>query len=400
MLILALILSFALILFLVHKKINLGFSTMAGALLLALMSGLSVGETARIFIMALLERATIELAVDVFLIVVFSKMMEDYGVLAKMVDSLEKLFGSAKVMLFIIPSLLSTFTVTGAAIVAAPVIDNLGEKAGLSKARRAAINLYIRHAWYFFLPISISLLYAAYVANIPISKIIIAQLPVTLATLLAGYLVYIRPIKTNGMGIQPERSLQVIRNVLLYASPLLLCIVLVFWIPLYAALVITSILTYFLKDNDKKLFDVLLKGPNKSYNLIIAVAGVMIFKHVIQNIPQMETLMQQVTGLGIPLWLTAVILASALGFVSGNSQLPPAMLYPLLFSLIPPEQTVAYAMLIYTTGFTLYYISPIHLCQALTNEYFEVSLPELYREYYITVPVMFFSGIITYFLLI
>lgn len=399
MLVISLILTFVLILYLVNKNINLGFSTMAGAVLLAILTGLSLERTAAIIFNALIDNATVELVIDVFLIVVLSKMMQDYGVLHKMVENLELFFGSPKVLLFVIPSLLSTFTATGSAIVAAPVIDSLGERTGISKARRAAINLYIRHAWYFVLPLSVALLNAAYIADIRIFDLIKVQLPATVVCLAAAYFVYIAPIKTKAAESESVRTRDIIGKILLYSSPLLFCIVLVIWVPFYIALLIACFVTFLIKNNKKNLYDVLIRGQIKGYNLIYAVAGIMVFKDVIQNIPDMRILMQNIIGIGIPVWLAGILLAVILAFISGSPQIVTAMLYPILLPLVPANETVVTAMLIYITGFTSYFISPIHLCQALTNEFFKVSLKELYREYYITVPVMFFSGVVLYFII-
>lgn len=398
MLIISIAVSFGLILYLVQKKINLGFATMGGGILLALLAGVPPVKTAKIFFFALIDRGTVELMVCVFLIIVLSKMMQEYGVLDKMVDYLENVFGNPKHLLFIIPCLLSTFTAAGSAIVAAPVIDTLGERTKISKAKRAAINLYIRHAWYFVLPLSVSLLNAAYVAGIPIIDLVVAQSPVALACLVAGYLVYIAPIKVEKKEVKGNYSREAVSKALLYSGPLLLCVVLVIWLPFYIALLASCVLTYVIRVNDKNLLEI-LKKKAKGYNLILAVAGVMVFKDIILNIPDMQVMMKAIMAWGIPLWLVGIILAVMLAFIAGSTQIVTAMLYPLLLPLFPPGEVLAAAVLIYTTGFTSYYISPIHLCQVLTNEFFEVSLNELYREYYVTLPVMFIAGVATFFLL-
>ncbi|MCR4440997.1 MAG: DUF401 family protein [Peptococcaceae bacterium] len=400
MLILAFALSFFLILYLAKKGINLGFATAGSGMLLALLTGLSIPDTVRVFLLALVERDTVELALDVFLIIVLSKLMQEYGILDKMVESLERLFGSPKALLYVIPCLLSAFSAVGAAIIAAPVIDRLGDEVGLDKARKAAINLYLRHAWYFVLPISVSLLNAAYVSGVPLVELIKAQVPTALACLVAGYLVYFRPIKGEQHNYaQKDRSIKTIMKTIQYMAPLLISVVLVIWIPFYVALLAACVLTYLLRENERRLYDILIKGQGKSYNLIYAVAGIMVFKRFIENIPEIETLLQSVTNLGIPLWIIAVISSLVLAFISGSTNIVTAMLYPLLLPLVPPDQLLAMTMLIYVTGFAFYYISPLHLCQVLTNEYFGVSLGDLYREYVITVPVMLLAGVITYFVI-
>lgn len=399
MLIISLVISFVLILFLYKKRVNLGIATMGGGLLLSLLAGLTPSEIIRIFYYALTDRGTVELVVVVFLILVMSKMMQDYGVLDKMVENMERIIRSPKVLLFIIPSLLSTFAAMGSAIVAANVIDSIGERSGLSKARRAAINLYMRHAWCFVLPLSVSLLNAAYIARIPIVELIKVQYPITLACLIVGYLVYLAPIKVPKNADKEKLNRDVALKTLLYASPLLLCVILVIWVPFYIALVASCILIYFIRLKDKNIFAIIKEQP-KSYYILLTVAGIMVFKDVLQNIPGLLQLMTQMSQTGIPIWLVGVILAFGLGFVSGATHVFTAMLFPLLLPLVPAEDVVATAMVIYAAGFTSYYISPIHLCQALTNDYFGVSLTELYKEYYLTVPIMLITGLITYFIII
>ncbi|MDD5174638.1 MAG: DUF401 family protein [Candidatus Omnitrophica bacterium] len=399
MFILSMLLSFTLILYLYKKRINLGLAVMSGGLLLALAAGITPFEVINIFFFAIIDKGTIELCINVFLIIVLSKMMQDYGVLEKMVFYIDKLFGNPKSLLFIIPSILSSFAVMGSAIVAANVIDSLGESTGISKARRAAINLYMRHAWCFVMPISISLLNASYIAGVPIIELIKVQMPITFACLIAGYFVYISPIKVMKDHQETINRGEIALKTLLYSSPLLICVLLVTWIPFYIALIISCILIYFIKDKNKN-FIAVLKGQPQAYYLILTVAGIMVFKDIILNIPDLQQYMKDIIGLGIPFWLVCVILGLGIGYISGSTQVFTAMLYPLLLPLVPPENVIATTMLIYTAGFTAYYISPIHLCQALTNDFFTVSLTDLYREYYLTVPVMFISGLLTYFLII
>lgn len=394
MLIIGLILTFAVILLLVKKKVAIGIAVISGGIVLAVFAGLSPLKIIKIILLTFTERNTLELMVTVIMITVLSTMMKEYGVMDKMVDYLGKMFKSTKILLFIIPSLLSTFTVTGSAIVAAPIIDSLGDKINISKAKKAAINLYVRHAWYFILPIAVPLINASYLAEIPIKELIIAQAPVAIICLVAAYFVYIRPLKNYQIPNTKESRGQIFSKTLIYTSPLLLCVLLVFWLPFYIALLLGSILTYFIKVDKNNLPQVLLKSKN--IPLVLAVAGIMIFKNFIQNIPELKLLIEQVVQLGIPLELLIILISVVIAYAVANPTLLVGMMYPLLLPLVPLDQKIATAVLIYTVGFSAYFISPVHLCQALTNEYFCVSTGELYKEYKITVPVMFLAGILTY----
>ncbi len=395
MLVFGLIVSFSLILFLIKRRVPMGLAIISGGILLALFSRIPVKEIAFIVGRALVERQTLELAVSIFLISLLSNLMQGYGVMDKMVEYLEKVFSSTKTLLFIIPSLLSTFMVTGSAIVAAPVIDTMGDRAGISNARKAAINLYLRHAWYFIMPISVGLVNASYISGIPIKALISAQFPVALTCLIAAYLVYIAPLPgTEHKHISDEGRINIFLKALLYTSPLLVSLTLAIWLPFYLAILLGCVLTYLVRVESADFKVLLIKSANLP--LFYAAFGIMIFKEIMENIPGLTMLIRDIINQGLPFWLILIILPFTVGYIVANTSAIVGILYPLLLPLVTREHLVPTAMLIYTMGYCGYFISPIHLCQALTNEFFKVSTRELYREYRITVPVMFMASVITY----
>lgn len=397
MLVIALVVSLALIMYLISKKYSMGGAIILGGFILAILAGLSPSVIAGVFIKSLSSRQTLELVFSVYLIGVLSSIMYSYGVMDKMTEYLEKSFRSVKLLLFVVPSLLCTFNVAGSAIFAAPVIDALGDKVGLTKERKSAINLYVRHGWFFVLPISISLLYAAYLAEVSIWELIKAQALVSIISLISAYLVYINPIKDELIIIESQESRgQIIAKALLYTAPLLLCLLLVFWLPFYLALLICCSLTYLLKVKEADLKKVLL--TKQSLNMAFAAAAIMVFKNIIDSIPGIRQIIQDVINQGLPMEVIIIVLSLVLGYVLANPQALVGTLYPILLPLVPQDQLLATAALINVMGFVAYYISPLHLCQALTNEYFCISTTGLYKEYKITVPLMFLAGMANYIL--
>ncbi|KJS20365.1 MAG: hypothetical protein VR72_15050 [Clostridiaceae bacterium BRH_c20a] len=319
-----------------------------------------------------------------------------------MVEYLEKTFKSIGALLFIIPSLLSTFTASGAAIIAAPIIDSLGDKAGIGSAKKAAINLYIRHAWYFVLPVSVSLINASLISNIPINQFVAAQAPVSIICLATAYFVYLHPLKNitklkSGKMENEKPEEKAAFKAFLYSSPILLCVLLVFWLPSYIALFVGCILAYFIRAKESTFINIVFN--KRGWPLILAAVGVMIFKNFIENIPQLKLLLEQILNLGIPLEVIIILMTIITSYVAANLMVVIGLMYPLILPIVPQEQLVPTATLIYTIGYSTYFISPIHLCQALTNEYFGVVMRDLYREYKITVPVMYVASLITYLLI-
>lgn len=396
MLIFALVVSLALIMYLISKKFSLGGAILIGSLLLALLAGLSPVNIIAIFSQTLTNRQTLELIISVYLIGILGSMMLSFGVMDIMIEHLEKTFRSVKLLLFIIPSLLSTFSVSGSAVFAAPVIDALGDRVGITKERKAAINLYIRHAWYFVLPISSSILYAAYLAEVPVWDLIRFQAPVSAAALVTAYLVYIHPLKDEKIDVEQSRAEGIIKS-LIYTSPLIITLLLVIWFPFYIALIAGCFVTFLVRKRSGDYRKILFAKQN--LNMVFAATAIMVFKGIIANIPGIGELIEKIINQGMPLEVILLVLPLILGYILANPQALIGMLFPILLPLVPPDQVLATAALINGIGFVTYFISPLHLCQALTNEYFCVSAKDLYKEYKITVPAMLISVVIYYFIM-
>lgn len=396
MIILALFASFFIIFYLMLKNYSLGGAILGGALALSILAGLPIGRIVDIGWSTLLNSATHELVINILLISILGSMMHVYGVTNSLVHHLNKTFRNPKHLLFIVPSLLSAFTAPGSAIVAAPVIEALGSSVGLTPARKAAINLYIRHVWYFVIPISVPLIYASRLANVSILELIAVQAPVTLVGLIVGYLVYIKPIKYVAPMASEEtgsKRQHVLKSVL-YSSPLWLSVALVIWLPFNMALLTGCIVTYLIRTKEGIIKEALI---NKlTWTMAYAAISIMFYKTIIDNLPGIKIVIENIIAMGISIEFMLITTPFILGLIMANPWAVVGSLYPLFLPLVPPEQVIATAMIIFTQGFLGYFISPVHLCQALTNEYFQVNNKDLYREYKITLPFILLATIITY----
>jgi hypothetical protein len=75
-------------------------------------------------------------------------------------------------------------------------------------------------------------------------------------------------------------------------------------------------------------------------------------------------------------------MAFLISTVSANHNTTLGVVYPMVLPLAPPEQVMAYAVLVFGGSFVAYFSSPLHLCQILTNQYCKVSLIEGWKEYW------------------
>ncbi len=75
---------------------------------------------------------TISLALTIGLISILGHLLEVYGIMHKMIDSMEGMLRSAKATILIAPAVIGTLLVTGGALMSCPVVGSLGDRLELS----------------------------------------------------------------------------------------------------------------------------------------------------------------------------------------------------------------------------------------------------------------------------
>lgn len=105
------------------KKVSLAYTMCAATVIMALTSGLSLGESMQVIWSAFTDGTTIELAVTVFAIGVFSTVMKETGYLERMVQGLSSFLGNIKGAIMAVPALIGSMPVLGGAAVSAPLVD-------------------------------------------------------------------------------------------------------------------------------------------------------------------------------------------------------------------------------------------------------------------------------------
>lgn len=408
MVILTLIVSMVVILFLVSKKVNIGYSLIIGATLLSLLNGRNLNYIFNIFLRTLCESTTISLALTIAFISVLGHVMGKYLILDRMITALEKMLRSAKATILIAPSIIGTLLVNGGALMSCPVVDNLGDKLDIPNDRRASINLIFRHAMYFFFPLSPTMILAAEIGGYDLWNFIKLQFPIAIVMYILGYIFYLKKYPQPKLEkIEPKQYFKAIGEFALYSSPILTSLfgVLLFNLPFYISLVfgilVSIIINIYDKSKDSKydinenVFKTIYEGIRPS--MVIAIIGIMIFKNVVNDFDELFIFLNTLLDKGIPVELLIIISCGIISFPLASTQPSIAILYPMILPLAPnPHVKLLYAMFIFTTAFMSYYISPIHMCQVLTLEYFNVKIKDLYKNYVYILPLTYLAMIVIY----
>ena len=406
MILIKLIAALAVVIFLSNKKVNLGIALTVGALLVGVMAGKAPLWLGKTVWSSVISPFAIELALIIVMITILGHVMKELDVLQRMVAGFEGVLRSTKLTILIIPAIMGSFAVTGGALLSCPIVDELGERLSTPNDKKAAINLIYRHVFGMFIfPFSASFIMASRLADISAGSFILMFLPITAFMLVAGYLLFLKGIK------EPEKKPfkwmfygQSVRELLLYSSPIYtsLTMALAFNMPFYLSLAMSIVLTML-------IFKLLVEnsasykaGGGAAYGLsdfiglawkgvrpgmVAAVMGIMVFKGVIEGIEEIPEVLEALMEAGIPIEAVIIVFGWLVAFASSSTQGTIALLYPIILPLAETEAIKElYVMLIYMSGFMGYYVSPLHMCQVLTLQYFEVESKALYRNYKIILP--------------
>ncbi|WP_026478371.1 DUF401 family protein [Alkaliphilus transvaalensis] len=408
MVVFSLALSLTVILFLVNKKVNMGYSMLIAAALLALLNGRSIQYISRVFLGTMLNESTITLALTVALISILAHLMDKYLILDRMITALETVLRSAKFTILLAPSIMGTLIVYGGALMSCPVVGRLGDRLSITKDDKAAINLLFRHGLYLIFPLSPAMILATELGGFGQWDLIKMHLPVSIIMYVLGYFFFVRNYKEPEIKeIDKGAYIGALMEFGLYALPILISLVgaLILPIPFYISLLMGIGVTIAINTLDKKKdrkYDIgenPLKTIYKGIKLplVIAILGIMFYRNIVTDLDEIYVFVGSLLDRGMPLELLIFIASGIICLSLASPQPGIAILFPIILPLAPTyEMSLLYGMFIFTTSFLFYYISPLHLCQVLTLEYFGVGLKKLYRNYMYLIPLTFLSMVVIY----
>lgn len=412
------VIAFILIIIMINKKISLGYALVSGSLVVGIFTGLGAMGIIESFIRASVDPVTIRLVAILGLISILGYLMQEFGILRKVVDSLNSLLKSPKLTLSVVPSIMGTLLVTGGAIMAAPLVDEIGDDLNLEKTKKAAINLVFRHGWYFIYPMMPGFILVSEIAKIDKFELIAIQWPLTITILAIGYIMWIRPSKVTGdLSYQNgKRSFSDFTNFIKYSSPIWVSLIIALGlegtsfsnlsasansvmsdVAFPIGLVIGILLTFFLSKKSDNLANEFVKGINVS--IMFSGLGIMIFKEMVGQLSVLNDLVVSFLNSGVPIYILFITLPLITGLLSASTTSAIGVTLPILLpALSVSANPVPLIMLAYSSSFLGYLVSPLHLCQILTLEYFKVRVSDLYKEYAVAIPGTFIASIVLYFI--
>ena len=405
------IISFFTVVVLLSMKKSLGAAMFLGSLIVGLSStnnlSENIGGLIPTLIAGIIDPIAIELIILVSLVAIFGFLMKELKLLNDLIDVARYYLSSIFFIITAIPSMIGVLPMPGGAVFSAPIIEPIGDQLKMSRARITSLNIYYRHLWYFIFPYMPSMIIASSLSDINVMTIALMHIPIVGIMIVIGWLYYNNDKKKI---IQKEvnKNSDNVEVSLIDAIKVLLPFIIVLFPPLifdmsFVYALFAAIIYIILLRKDLFEWQYLLDGMN--LQLTVGVAGIMVFKAFIEGSEGVMILTELLIGFGIPLFLLALVIPFIAGLLTGNHTGAIGISYPILLSLFNDSSMyLLWHMIIFSSSYFGYVLSPFHLCNLMTVKYFNISLDKYYREIIVpfagTAAGIFLLSVIYYFTII
>ena len=385
---------FALILFLLRKKLNIGMvmSIAASALFLFYqMSPASILQTCRD---AVLNDITLKLVFALSFIRMFELILREHNVLTEMMTAVKAVFKNRKLVTVSMPLLIGLIPSVGGAYFSAPMVAEATRDISMRPEEKAFVNYWFRHPWEYILPLYPGILLAAAISGVELRNLITANLSYAVVILITGFFFAMHGLRgpvisDDGLSTKGLWSF----------APIFTVVVLVLFVHTelhYALIAVVLFLFFFYRYTMKSILDAFRHGF--ALDVIILILGVMFFKEAMENSGAVKNLSRFFIEEGIPTspvlfllpFMTGLLTGLTLGFVGST--------FPLIIH-IAGNTSIGAISFAFAAGFLGVLLSPVHICLVLTREYFKADLWGIYKMMLPGCFIIFGVAVIQYILL-
>lgn len=366
---------FVFIVFLLRRKINIGYALIAGSLLFFILYPFHLKKTGISLFNALISHTSINLYLSLTLIKSFEYSLRQTGLMQKMTEASQSLLGNKKLSIISMPLVMGMLPSLGGAYLSAPMVDSATKNLNMAKEEKAFINYWYRHPWELILPLYPGIVLASAVSGVHLRELIILNLPAAMILFLAGFVLSMRNVKDKNQLSTSNRNFKSLYSFI----PIILVLfpVIVFKIDLYISFIFNIILLcLYYRKSFKEILSIIKHGFTS--DIFYLVIGVIIFKEMLQVSGAVDGIARAITQSGIPYLIVFTILPLFVGLITGITIGYVGSTFPLIMTL---KQTLPYEISIaFVAGYLGVLISPLHLCLILTKEYFKANIIGMYRK--------------------
>jgi hypothetical protein len=397
-----------------YKRVNLGITLNATALLLALLA-LNWQEIPTIIYtttdpQTLEGRLAISVVLATFGIMLLSQLYKETRFINRLSESLSRIMKNPKAVLSVLPAVIGFLPVAGGALMSAPLVDSEAEKLKLKPEKKAYVNLWFRHTIFPVYPVSQVLIITAALTGVTVPAIIARQIPVVLVMIIVGYIIGFWKVSNpkSKENSPKENNSSSVKTFLIAFSPILATIIVAVAVESvgfdlssqgFDVLIATIVGIIVLVAISKLNFQVFAK-PFKNwgiYGITLAAYGAFLLRNVLKAAGISVIFKTFVANGSLDVLLLLTVIPAALGFLTGSPSGGIAISVPILSELL--SFSPAAAALLYMSVYLGYVIAPTHLCFTFTADYFKCPLSKVYKYVIPSFLLTFAAALLVYFLI-
>lgn len=385
---------FVLILILLRKKMNIGYVLLIASGVLAILYLMSPLSMASAIKAAFLDKVTIKLALALTLIRVFELILREKDVLSDMMKASHLLLRRKKAVVVSMPLLMGLLPSVGGAYFSAPMVEESAKGTNMSQEEKAFVNYWFRHPWEYILPLYPGILLASAVSNIELRNLIISNMPYAVFIAITGFIFSMR-----GASGRFSEAEEISRKGIFSFVPIAIVLLLVvfFHVELhYALLIVVPGLFIVYRFGMKDVVRAVKHGL--SLDVIMLIAGIMIFKEIMEASGAVKNLSVFLRVEGIPVAPLLFMLPFVSGLLTGLTVGFVGSTFPLILS-ITGESSAGIISFAFASGFLGVLLSPVHICLVLTREYFKADMWGVYKKIIPAASIVFLVAVAEYLIL-
>lgn len=306
----------------------------------------------------------------------------------------------AKAALALLPAVVGLLPAIAGAQASLKLVERIGSGFAASPARLAAVNFWFRHVHVFCNPLISGTILALGICGLSAGEVLRWGVPAALVFFLAGWLALIRPLSQkesesaalHSSGSAPagesaksgssRNPAAKVFAALLFAATLAAFVT---SIPLALLLLPPAVCGAFsaAKANDASALRELL--PNKrDLRLIAEVAFMLWFAAAVHACGLVDAAAQFLSMLGMPPFVSVLVTAFSVSFITGVSLASVAISMPLAVAIAPGSSLAAFGVI--AAGFLAQFVTPAHLCLVVSAQGLGASVSSLLKE--LTLPLV------------
>ena len=391
-------LTFLLILFLLRKKLFIGYVMLLASACLAALYKMGPESIAGAISKATLNSVTIKLLLALSFIRTFELILREKNVMSDMMSSVKGFFNNRRVVIISMPLLIGMLPSLGGAYFSAPMVKEATAGLKMSQEEKAFINYWFRHPWEYILPLYPGILLASAVSGIPLYSLIFSNMLCALVLLAMGFVYSMRnisPVTEDGDRVAPMKmhARRVSWMSFLPVGAVLLLVMLARVELHYALLAIILSLFFVYRYGPREIFRVTKYGF--ALEVIVLIIGIMLFKETMEASGAVKNLSAFFLEQGIPFLPILCLLPFVTGLLTGHTVGFVGSTFPLLIS-ITGGAAPSVISLAFAAGFIGVLLSPVHLCLVLTRQYFKADLWGVYRKIIPASSFIFLAAFVEY----